>query len=95
MADAKVKFISLLGPPNTASFLESTRYYVGRFDLDFQVTEFSKTGEEWKDGDVMIVPIVLSVPRTQAPSPHVAGYDTKPDEKPLRVHKISHSKSNR
>lgn len=85
MADAKAKLISLVGPPNTASFLEATRYYIGRFDLDLNVTEFSKTGEEFKDGDVKFIPIVLSVPTQKKDTAHPAGYTVKSGEKSLRV----------
>lgn len=87
MADAKTKFISLLGPVNTASFLESTRYYIGRFDLDFKVTEFETSGDAFVEKDVKIVPIVLNVPREPVTDAFVspAAYEVGPTEKPLRV----------
>jgi hypothetical protein len=88
LADAKAKFISLNGPINTASFLESTRYYIGRFDVDFKVTEFLTTGEEWIDSDMKIVPIVLRGEPEFAPADVYNGildYSVGAGDHPLRV----------
>eukprot|EP01125_Pyxidicula_operculata_P016438 TRINITY_DN5659_c0_g1_i1.p1 TRINITY_DN5659_c0_g1~~TRINITY_DN5659_c0_g1_i1.p1 ORF type:complete len:871 (-),score=205.67 TRINITY_DN5659_c0_g1_i1:247-2859(-) len=49
--DARVRKISLIGPRNTAKFLECTRYFVSRPDLAFTVKESSGnfTGEVFED----------------------------------------------
>lgn len=55
--------INLYGPPNTLNFVEATRYFISRWDLVLNVTEFTDPSAEptnvFQDDCLKVVPILV------------------------------------